>query len=66
MAPGTWVALVKSIGVRIDAVVGTLAEVRNICVVSDIGVDVLTCADANVLLVMTTALRFIAVSALLE
>ena len=42
------------------------AEVINICVGSDIGVDLLTGVDANVLRVMMTALGFIAVSALLE
>ena len=65
--PGTWVGpVMKSIVVRIDVVVDALAEVRTICVVSGIGVDVLSGADANVLSVMATALEFIAVSALLE
>ena len=61
--PGKWVGpVMKSIGPRLDA----LSDVKNICAVSGICVDALTGVDANALSVMTTALGFIAVSALLE
>ena len=60
MSDGTRAAeVMKSIGVRIEA------EVIHICAVSDIGVDLLTGVDANVLRDMMTALGFIVVLALL-